>query len=62
MVLSMEYGDFKLHKSDAFELDQMIAIKNPQNLIRETFWWESTLKIFSFNNYPLYGILLIHNK
>ena len=23
----MEYGDFKLHKSDAFELDHMIAYK-----------------------------------
>ena len=56
MALSMEYDDFKLHKSDAFELDHMIAITNPQSLIREMFWWESTLKIFSLDNYPLYGI------
>ena len=27
MLLSMEYGHFKLHEADAFELDQVIAYK-----------------------------------
>ena len=31
----MEYGDFKLHEADAFELDHVI--RNPQNLIHEMF-------------------------
>ena len=30
----MEYGDFKSHEADAFELDHVIA---PQNLIRKCF-------------------------
>ena len=25
MALSMEYGDFKLHEAETFELDHMIA-------------------------------------
>ena len=52
----MEYGDFKLHEADVFELDHvMLIIRNPQNLIHEMFWWKSTSKIFSLENYPLYG-------
>ena len=27
MLLSMEYGDFKPHEADAFELEHMIAYK-----------------------------------
>ena len=27
MTLRMEYGDFKLHEADAFELDHVIAYK-----------------------------------
>ena len=27
MLLSMEYGDFKQHEADAFELDHVIAYK-----------------------------------
>ena len=27
MLLSMEYGDFKPHEADAFELDHVIAYK-----------------------------------
>ena len=40
MLLSMEYGDFKLHESDAFELDHVIAYKqsskfNSRNVLME---------------------------
>ena len=28
MLLSMEYGDFKLHEADAFELNHVIAYKH----------------------------------
>ena len=54
MLLSMEYGNFKLHEADTFELDHVIAYKNPQNLIHKMFWWKSTLKIFSLKNSQLY--------
>ena len=53
MLLSMEYGDFKSHQADAFELDHMIAYKqslkyNSRNVLMEAS------KIFSLKNYPLY--------
>ena len=40
MALSMEYGDFKLHEADAFELDHVIAYKqslkfNSRNVLME---------------------------
>ena len=40
MLLSMEYGDFKPHEADAFELDHVIAYKqsskfNLQNVLME---------------------------
>ena len=40
MALSMEYGDFKPHEADVFELDHLIAYKkslksNSQNVLME---------------------------
>ena len=37
MLLSMEYGDFKPHEADAFELDHVIAYKkyNSWNVLME---------------------------
>ena len=40
MLLSMEYGDFKPHEADAFELDHVIAYKqslkfNSRNVLME---------------------------
>ena len=40
MALNMEYGDYKLHKTDAFELDHVIAYKkslkfNSRNALME---------------------------
>ena len=40
MLLSMEYGDFKPHEADAFELDHVIAYKqsskfNLRNVLME---------------------------
>ena len=40
MLLSIEYGDFKPHEADAFELDHVIAYKqfskfNSQNALME---------------------------
>ena len=52
MALSMEYGDFKLHEADAFELDHTIAYKQSSKFNLQMF---SILKIFSLENYPLYG-------
>ena len=54
MLLSMEYGDFKPHEADTFELDRMIAYKqsskfNSRNVL--------TSKIFFLENYLLYSIL-----
>ena len=57
MLLSMEYGDFKLHEADAFELDHMIVYKQSSKFNREMFQWKSTSKVFSLKNYQLYGIL-----
>ena len=30
-------------------------LSNPRNLIRKMFWWKSNSRIFSHENYPLYG-------
>ena len=40
MLLSMEYGDFKPHEADVFELDHVIAYKqsskfNSQNVLMQ---------------------------
>ena len=47
MLLSMEYGDFKSHEADIFELDHVIAYKqslkfNLQNVLMEV----------NFENFP----------
>ena len=54
MLLSMEYGNYKPHEPDAFELDHMIAFKqflkfNSQNILME-------VNLENFLPYPLYGI------
>ena len=51
ILLSMEYGNFKPYKVDAFELDHVIAYKqswkfNSRNVLMEV----------NLENYLLYGI------
>ena len=35
------------------------SLVDPQNLIRKMHHWAETLKIFSLENYPLYGIMKV---
>ena len=46
MVLSMEYGDFKPHEADAFELDHMIAYMQSSNFNSRNVLMEVNLKNF----------------
>ena len=46
MVLSMEYGNFKLHKADAFELDHVMAYKKSSKFILQNVLMEVNLKSF----------------
>ena len=55
MVLSMEYGDFKLHEADVFELDHVIAYKKSSKFNSWNALMEVNLENFSLENYPLYG-------
>ena len=52
----MEYGNFKLHKADAFELDHVIAYKKSLKFNSQNVLMEVNLEIFSLKNYLLYGI------
>ena len=47
----MEYGNFKPHEADAFELDHMIAYKQSLKFTSQNVLMEMNRK-----NYPLYGI------
>ena len=46
MLLSMEYGDFKSHEADAFELDHMIAYKQSSKYNSRNVLMEVSLKNF----------------
>ena len=46
MLLSMEYGDFKLHEADAFKLDHMIAYKQSSKFNLQNVSMEANLKNF----------------
>ena len=46
MVLSMEYGHFKLHKADTFELDHVIAYKKSSKFISQNVLMEVNLENF----------------
>ena len=46
MALSMEYGDFKLHEADAFELDHVIAYKKSSKFNLQNVLMEVNLKNF----------------
>ena len=46
MLLSMEYGDFKSHEADAFELDHMIAYKQSLKYNSRNVLMEVSLKNF----------------
>ena len=46
MLLSMEYGDFKPYKADAFELDHMIAYKQSMK-----FNSRNVLKVVNHKNF-----------
>ena len=46
MALSMEYGNFKLHEADAFELDRVIAYKKCSKFNLQNVLMEVHLKIF----------------
>ena len=55
-MLSMEYGNFKPYEADAFVLDHVITCKQFSKFNSRNFWWKSTSKIFSLENYLLYSI------
>ena len=46
MLLSMEYGNFKSHEVDAFELDYVIAYKQSQKFNSQKVLMEVNLKNF----------------
>ena len=46
MLLSMEYGDFKPHEADAFELDHVIAYKQSLKFISRNVLMEVNLENF----------------
>ena len=46
MALSMEYGDFKPHEADAFELDHVIAYKKSSKFNLRNVLMEVNLKNF----------------
>ena len=50
MLFNMEYGDFKPHEADAFELDHMIAYKQSSKFNSRNVLMEVKLE-----NYLLYG-------
>ena len=51
MLLSMEYGDFKPHEADAFELDHMIAYKQSSKFNLWNILMEVNLKITRYTVY-----------
>ena len=44
MLLSMEYGNFKLHEADAFELDHVITYKQSLKFNLQKVFLEVNLK------------------
>ena len=46
MALSMEYGDFKLHEANTFELDHVIAYKKSSEFNLRNVLMEVNLKNF----------------
>ena len=46
MMLSMEYGDFKPHEADVFELDHMIAYKQSSKFSLRNVSMEVNFKNF----------------
>ena len=46
MLLSMEYGDFKPHEADVFELDHVIAYKQSSKFNLQNNFMEVKLKNF----------------
>ena len=46
MALNMEYGDFKLHEADAFELDHVIIYKKSSKFKLRNVLMEVNLKNF----------------
>ena len=58
MLLSMEYGNFKPHEADGFELDRMIAHKHSLKFNSQNVSMKVNLEnIFSLENYLLYGTM-----
>ena len=53
MLLSMEYGDFKPHKADAFELDHVIAYKQSSKFSSQTILMEVNLEYFLPQKLPV---------
>ena len=55
MLLSMEYGDFKPHEADAFELDHVIAYKQSLKYNSWNVLINVNLENFLPRKLPAYG-------
>ena len=53
MALSMEYGHFKLHEADSFELDHVIAYKKSSKLNSWNVSMEVNLQNFLHQRLPV---------
>ena len=52
MLVSMEYGDFKPHEANAFELDHVIAYKQSSKFNSQNVLMEVNLKNFLYQKLP----------
>ena len=52
MALSMEYGNFKLHEADTFELDHVIAYKKSSKFNSQNVLMEVNLENFLPQKFP----------
>ena len=59
MALSMEYGDFKPHEPDVFELDPVIAYKISSKFNSQNVLMEVNLKNFLPRKLPAIAMICI---
>ena len=59
MLLSLEHGDFKSHKADAFELDHMIAYKQSSKFNSQNVLMEVNLENFLPQKLPILYVVLM---
>ena len=62
MLLSMEYGDFKPHEADAFELDHVIAYKQSSKYNLWNVLMKVNLKNFLPQKLPAYMVITIRSN